>query len=59
MSWRQKLPERSRSLFTEGEEVEIGTVIGLIDEAAVMRSFLSSEQAPSPPEKSPAGNARI
>ncbi|MDA7631124.1 biotin/lipoyl-binding protein, partial [Akkermansiaceae bacterium] len=38
----------------EGEEVEIGTVIGLIDQAAVREVVPASELAPSPPEKSAA-----
>ena len=38
----------------EGEEVEIGTVIGSIDEAAVSEVVPSSELAQSPPEKSSA-----
>lgn len=38
----------------EGEEVEIGTVIGLIDEAAVSEVVPALEMAQSPPEKSSA-----
>ena len=41
-------------IIHEGEEVEIGTVIGLIDEAAVSEVVPASELAPSPPEKSSA-----
>ena len=39
----------------EGEEVEIGTVIGLIDEADADEVVPVSEPAPSPTEKPPVG----